>query len=547
MANADLEALATDFWAWRAETQPLTGDDIPRIERAHDWLPDWSPDAVARRHQQLAVFEQQWRKLAGEAGTWPVSTQVDYRLVGSALSRVRWELDVLQSWRRNPRFYVYQTLGSIFEALLQPPPFDADRARTLVRRAEHVPETLESARANLSGHAIRPFAKLAIDALDQIGSRMTTVADKLRDVLPANVSVDTSFRKAADELEAFREWLSARLDTMPTDTAIGRQAYQAFLRQVALIPWSPEQIVAAGQQELERSVTFEALEQQRNRGVDHLPLPTTQQEQIEREAAGEAMLRQFCEDLDLLTFPAWLKRYRNLPLPPYLEPLRSLGVTDDLTSAARLEQDGISYIPEPSPELPYFYLAMARDPRTLIAHEGVHYYQLARSWAHDNSVRRHYYDSGPNEGIAFYTEEMLLQAGLFDDSPRTREIIYNFMRLRALRVGVDVKLALGELTIDYAADELARRVPMDVETARDEAAMFASEPGQAITYQIGKLQILRYLSDARLAGGDAFSLRAFHDTLLIDGNVPIALQRWETLGLRDEIDALDTASDRLPP
>src|SRR3979411_1403355 len=138
---------------------------------------------------------------------------------------------------------------------------------------------------------------------------------------------------------------------------------------------------------------------------------------------------------------------------------------------------------------------MARDPRTLIAHEGVHYYQLARSWAHDNPIRRQYYDSGPNEGIGFYAEEMFLQAGLLDDSPRSREIIYNFMRLRALRVAVDVRLALGQLTIATAADELARQVPMDRETAREEASFFASEPGQAISYQIGKLQVVRFLSD----------------------------------------------------
>src|ERR1035441_8130581 len=49
--------------------------------------------------------------------------------------------------------------------------------------------------------------------------------------------------------------------------------------------------------------------------------------------------------------------------------------------------------------------------------------------------------------IGFYSEEMMLQTGLFDDSPRTREIIYNFMRLRALRVEVDVKLALGLFTM----------------------------------------------------------------------------------------------------
>ena len=72
------------------------------------------------------------------------------------------------------------------------------------------------------------------------------------------------------------------------------------------------------------------------------------------------------------------------------------------------------------------------------------------------------------------------------------------MRLRALRVAVDVRLALGELTIDAAADVLAHQVPMDLATAREEASFFASEPGQAITYQIGKLQVLQFLSNARL-------------------------------------------------
>ena len=84
---------------------------------------------------------------------------------------------------------------------------------------------------------------------------------------------------------------------------------------------------------------------------------------------------------------------------------------------------------------------------------------------------------------------MALQAGLFDDSPRSREIIYSFMRLRALRVEADVKLALGEFSIEQAANYLQKTVPMDEGTARWEAAFFASAPGQAISYQIGKLLV----------------------------------------------------------
>jgi len=125
---------------------------------------------------------------------------------------------------------------------------------------------------------------------------------------------------------------------------------------------------------------------------------------------------------------------------------------------------------------------------------------------------------------------MMLQAGLFDDSPHTRQIIYNFMRLRALRVEVDVKLALGEFTLDQAAKYLQEKVPMDEQTARQEAIAFATGPGQAITYQIGKLQIIKFLADAGMREGGKFNLRSFHDFVWKNGNVPIALQEWELLG-----------------
>ena len=80
---------------------------------------------------------------------------------------------------------------------------------------------------------------------------------------------------------------------------------------------------------------------------------------------------------------------------------------------------------------------------------------------------------------------------------------------------------------------------MDAGTARAEAASFAATPGQAISYQIGKLQIMRFLTDARRAQGEAFQLRAFHDFVWKNGNVPLSLQRWEYLGLKDEIELLD--------
>ena len=65
-----------------------------------------------------------------------------------------------------------------------------------------------------------------------------------------------------------------------------------------------------------------------------------------------------------------------------------------------------------------------------------------------------------------------------------------------------------------------------------------------ITYQIGKLQIIKFLSDAKIQLGDEFNLREFHDYLMLNGNVPIALLRYEYLGLDDEFQRLGDQGPR---
>src|SRR3981081_4846284 len=82
-AADSLDDLAKDFWSWRAVEQPLSTDDIPRLERPATWTPDWSPEAVARYRTQLVEFETRWKSI--DAYSWPVPGQVDYRLTGSAL------------------------------------------------------------------------------------------------------------------------------------------------------------------------------------------------------------------------------------------------------------------------------------------------------------------------------------------------------------------------------------------------------------------------------------------------------------------------------
>ena len=556
--SGSLEALADDFWQWRACYQPFSPDDIPRIERPIGDLAgrrDWSAGSIAKQKAALEDFERRWKQI--DTKGWSVARQVDYRLMGSALSRVRWELDVNPRWKRDPTFYLDQTLTALLEALVQPPPFDVSRSREIVNRMQEIPGIIDDGKANL--HAVRPFAALAIGDLQQIRPELERVEREVTPMLhegplphaapshgtPETESLAAKFKEATEKailaLESYRAWLQGQLDAMPDDAAVGRENYEFFLHHVALLPYTPEQLLPISRQEWDRSVAFEQYEKQRNQGLPELKLAANLQEEIDRVKQDELAIRKFLEDKGILTVPAEVRHYTLRPMPGYLEALADFGELDDFTGPSRLRDDGVRWVGPPSPQLGYFWLATAKDPRPEITHEGVpgHYFQMSLSWLHSDPIRRHYYDSGANEGIGFSAEEMMLQEELFDNSPRTREIIYNFMRLRALRVEVDVKLALGSFTIGQAADYLAQRVPMDRKSAEAEAALFATDPGQAISYQVGKCQILHFLADAKLAQGDRFSLRAFHDFLWKNGNLPIALQRWEYLGEDDDLRAID--------
>jgi uncharacterized protein (DUF885 family) len=523
-----LEKLADDFWAWRAKCAPFTPDDVNRMERPGG-MRDWSRASIDQRRKDLAGFEARWKKL--NPAQWPIPKQVDYKLVGSALSRVRWELQINPRWKRDPNFYIDQTLTALAEALTVPAPYNEARSREILTRIENIPSILQQGSENLENPPA-PFATVAAQNLDGIRDHLRTMATALigsTTLKPEELNAATD--RAADALEKFQQQLKDKLPKLPQQTALGRDAYVWYLRNVALMPFTPEKLLAMGREEWNRAVAFEAYEKNRNKDVPPLKMPTDINPWIKDAAEKELQIRKFLKERGILTVPKWVQHYTLRPTPDYL---RALGFTenDDFTSSSRLNENCVRYVPEPSEKLGYFWRATAMDPRPITVHEGIpgHYFQLCLSWKHEDPIRRHYYDSGANEGIGFYAEEMMLQAGLFDDSPHTREIIYNFMRLRALRVEVDVKLALGEFTLEQAAKYLHEKVPMDEQTARQEAIAFSTSPGGAMTYQIGKLQILKFLADSRMQQGDKFSLQAFHDFVWKNGNVPIALQEWEYLG-----------------
>lgn len=538
--NKDIQTLGKEFWDWRKSTQPCSGDDILRIERPDKWVPDFSLAAIQDYKQKYIVYKNKLNEIPKD--NWTRADSIDYLLLRSAIERISWELNILNLPSTNPDFYVHQTLGAVYELLLISSQMTDSRTENIILRLESIPLTIKNAKDNLTG-PIRSFAKIALEDLTNARSNLYEMRDGLLLIINKKyeMPLNNAVELAANSLEDYANWITKKTSSMRDNFIIGRKEYTYFLKNIALLPYTPEEILLMGETEWNRAVTFDTYEKIRNTDIQEMPIFTSIEEQIIQSRKDEELIRKFLVEKNIMSIPDWVRHYVNEPIPKHIKPFSHMGVVDDLTSETRLDENGVSYIPEPSWNMSFFRLATAKDPRPIIIHEGIpgHYFHLVRSWANPNQLRRRFVDSGPIEGIGTYVEELLLQLGLFDnDRPRTRETIYSFMRLRALRVNVDVNLALGNYSIQQAGEYLAATVPMDYNTAIDEAGFFAYNPGQAITYQIGKLQILKLISDANILLGDKFNLKDYHDYMMINANVPIALQRWEYLGLKDEINKI---------
>lgn len=530
-----LDDLSDQFWTWRTVNQPDSYDDVTRVARLAGWTSDWSKVAIKERRARLRGFTDEFAAvdLTGQ----PVGVQVNGRLLGSALARAHWELELLRSWESDPRFYVDQSLVPLYNALLQPPPFSHDFFVSVMAHLRQVPRVLAQARDNLTASA--EFAFSAAEFLDGMDERLAEAMTALALFLPDEVAheLPEPTRGACVALASFRQWLLDRMGDFDAASGVGSTAFSFYLHRVALLPYDPARLRDMAAQEWNRAVAAEVIARRRAQASPPLPLPADLGEQVAAQQAAEVAVRRFYLEHDLLSQPEDLRRYRFAATPPYLLPLTRLGVPHYAGSIDRPADDAVHYAPPLRDDLPYFAAAEARDSRAAILHEGVHAQQMALSWAHPDRARRRFYDSAPNEGLAFYNEELMLQSGLLDDAPGTAHFVASAMRLRALRVDIDISLACGTRTVKEAADLLAAAVPMDGDTAWKEAAFFAGNPGQGLSYQIGKLQILELLAASQSQHG--FSLRRFHDRLWREGNVPLVLQRWEMLGRRDQLDEVD--------
>lgn len=513
---ADLVALYDTF---RALTVPEMAAGVP----------DYTPPAMARQYDRLRTLQQRLRAIDDTA--WPVSERVDYMVILAEMRGLEFQHRVMQPWKRDPAFYSTTNLGfgpKMHGAFGIPAlPLAGDQLSRFKAQLEAVPAALRQARVNLTD----PRGDLARLAIVQkqveinVFGELAASAEKLQPELAEPA------RRAQAAAAEFKAWLESIEAGLPAHGGVGRDNYAWYLKNVLLLPYTPEQVETIGEREYQRQVAFLKIEEHRNRGIP-MPEPVTTRAEFDakRKAEDEHLLK-LLRDGQWVTIPDYVAH--DPEEGPYQFPFERDPSKPGLF--------------DPPLNLHFFFQAEFRDGLPLRAHnlpghmfDGL---QAARDTRPVRGKPRLFFVNGlRNEGWAFYLEEMILQAGMLEDRPKTREIDYILGAKRAARVVPEIRMQANQWTWKQANESLIARTPKWMKpgdaVAQFDIELYLRQPGYGIGYYMGKVELEKLLADVAMQQGDAFDIKAFHDRFRAAGSIPISLIRWEMTGRDDEVSAM---------
>ena len=514
----DLVALYQEFLEF-SDPERASGDRPNRdiAGRPAEVYPDYGEAAVEQRRETMRSLQDRLEDMA--VLDWELDRQVDYLAVRSRFDQFDFTLNVSRPWSRDPGFYVDQMLRITFADL---PLSEADTA-DLVTRLRAISLLIEQAETNLTEVAA-DYADLAIFNLtnaDGVGHGYPYRAtpppgvigwyeDFLGRAREQQPDLVDDIAAAMESVTGFHAWLTENRESMTGQGGVGREYFDWYLKHVKLMPYDADQIVTLGIRELDRLWSVYALEQHRNRNLPEIELPTSAEEYAERIAETDRRIRSFLVEHEIITIPDYIGEL-DTNVPWIVRP----------NGPNFWEQ--VQYR-NPTPDHLHAVIPGHRFDGVVEAHN-------------THPIRGKLTSGARSEGWAVYLEEGIMNAGVIDDLPRVRELIYIFGIFRAARVPADVWLQLNEMSVSEVVTWWMERTPwLDEDVARVDAEIYLRRPpGYGLGYTVGMLQVQRLLSDRRQQLGDDFVLKDFHDQFMAAGRLPVSLIRWEMTGLDDEV------------
>jgi hypothetical protein len=514
--HGDLTRLFTE---WRAFEEP------PRV----NGIPDYRPATNQRR---LAALQQLQRRLRGiDTAGWTIPEQVDWHIVRAEMNGMQYNLTVLTPWSRDPAYYASVRTGESDTPAEEGPTIHgavrlwqypiwprtvldtsramtADQSARLAAELRTIPTLLRQAKINLATANARD---LWIGAVKQFEEQH----EALRDLRTLAAARQTELVPVIDSASAatqqFIEWLTQLAPRKTGPSGIGKAQYTWFLKNVLLVPLTWEDEVAITRRELARSHASLRLEEQHNKDLPPMRVVETRDGYAALQDSAIRRYTAFVRDRKMVTWEPWMER--------------------------ALRERAAGFAPPESRN--FFAQTYHRDPIPLWTHLW-HWWDNGRFREHPNArqIRRtpllYNVWMSRAEGMATSMEEWMMTAGLYDVSPRSREIVYAMLANRAARGLGNLYAHSNELTMAQAGDLHVNWTPRGW-MRRDpllgfEQHLYLRQPGYGASYITGGRLMEETMAERARQLGDQFTMQRFFDEVNGVGMIPVSLIYWELTG-----------------
>jgi uncharacterized protein (DUF885 family) len=503
------------------------------LHRDDDLLGDGSREAV------LAELEADREHLARIEAIDPAGLSADAVFERDLeLHNVRrsiFDTDVLRLWER--RSFALDVVGdSLFLLFARDHAPLPERLDAIAGRLEAAATYLEEAKTRATVPQVRLWQGIELETAAELPVFFDELVAAGTDVLPA--AEQRRLERAGDAakiaVELYATWLEGTIPGGTDEWAIGRERHDAMVGLRAFDGLDADAILALGWERLhEERVARAAAAREIDPDADEDTVidrvksdhPATFDEALEAYRDAMYRARRHLVEHDLVSVPDD-ERIDVIATPEYLRNVVPFAAYFDPAAFDR-DPKGI-YIVTPSvggnPN------AMREHNYAGISNTSIHEaypgHHLQLDAARRNRSLSRLLADAPEfvEGWGMYSELMMREHG-FDIGPTYRLIMHTDAIWRACRIILDIRLHRGELSVEEATDFMVEQTSFERSNALAEVQWYTYRPTYPLSYLLGRTLLLGLRADEQARLGDRFSLKAFHDTLLRNGSLPISFHR----------------------
>lgn len=507
----------SDLLALSKELRELERTELP------NGIPDYRIQTINKVYQKLLLNKNKHAKI--DTAGWSLENRVDYVLLKAEMNALEFNCRILKPWQRDPAFYAIvwneqsdtpdhegPTSFSAIELWKYNFPLSPIDAAKLTASLKIIPPLYEQAKLNLTGNA-RDLWSAGIGNIKEQVVILEELANKTNNT---SAELTQSILEAKKASNQFILWLQKQLPSKYGSSGIGKDQYNWHLKNVLLVPLTWEDEVMLLKRELTRAYASLQLERERNKNLPPLIPIGNKAEYLQKTDEAVTKMMQF------------IQQKKILPVKEYMEPALRKHLGD--------------FVPEQNRN--FFSIISHLAPAVLFSHS-THWFEV-EGLTKDPNKSLFRKDALPynmwmmrDEGLATSMEETLMHAGMWDDNPRARELVWIMLAQRCARGLASLYAQANMINYEQARKFQVEWTPKgwtgDESLVGFEQHLYLRQPAYGTCYVTGKYLIENLLMDMGRLHQQDFTLYNFFEKFYAAGIIPVSLVAWQLTGNEEPI------------